>query len=197
MFAVAAIKMVTGFGPQLKVITPPLATAATKAAEVQLAGVPVPTTVVGLATLAGCAAAGIAQLVALLCPPELREPPDVVVPPLLFELLAAEVPPELREPPDVVVPPLLFELLTAEVPPVLLEPPDVVVPPLLFELLTAEVPPRLASPPAKDRPAVVLLPDDVPPEWLLPPGAALLPPEVLALSLPVSFELHAITQLAP
>ena len=173
MFAVAAIKMVTGFGPQLKVITPPLATAATKAAEVQLAGVPVPTTVVGLATLAGCAAAGIAQLVALLCPPELREPPDVVVPPLLFELL------------------------TAEVPPVLLEPPDVVVPPLLFELLTAEVPPRLASPPAKDRPAVVLLPDDVPPEWLLPPGAALLPPEVLALSLPVSFELHAITQLAP
>jgi len=165
--------MVTGFGPQLKVIIPPLATAATKAAEVQLAGVPVPTTVVGLATLAGWAKAGIVQLVALLCPPVLIEPPDVVVPPLLFELLAADVPP------------------------VLIEPPAAVVPPQLFELLAAEVPPRLVSPPAKVRPAVVLLPDDVPPEWLLPPAATLLPPEVLASLLPVSLKLHAIRQLAP
>jgi hypothetical protein len=43
-FAVAVIVMVTGFGPQLNVITPPLATALTTAAEVQLAGVPLPMT---------------------------------------------------------------------------------------------------------------------------------------------------------
>ena len=42
--AVAAILMVTGLGPQLNVMTPPLATALTTACEVQLAGVPVPTT---------------------------------------------------------------------------------------------------------------------------------------------------------
>ena len=42
--AVAAILMVTGAGPQLNVITPPAATAFTTAAEVQLAGVPLPTT---------------------------------------------------------------------------------------------------------------------------------------------------------
>ena len=42
--AVALILIVTGFGPQLKVITPPLATAATTACEVQLSGVPLPTT---------------------------------------------------------------------------------------------------------------------------------------------------------
>jgi hypothetical protein len=35
---------VTGFGPQLKVMTPPFATALTTAAEVQLAGVPLPMT---------------------------------------------------------------------------------------------------------------------------------------------------------
>ena len=43
-FAVAAILIVTGFGPQSKVMTPPLATALTTAAEVQLAGVPLPIT---------------------------------------------------------------------------------------------------------------------------------------------------------
>src|ERR1022692_5047952 len=42
--AVACITIVTGDGPQEKVITPPLATALTTAAEVQLAGVPVPMT---------------------------------------------------------------------------------------------------------------------------------------------------------
>src|SRR6266567_3089816 len=46
-FAVAAIVMTIGFGPQEKVITPPAATAATTAAEVQLAAVPPPTTRVG------------------------------------------------------------------------------------------------------------------------------------------------------
>jgi hypothetical protein len=43
-FAVAVIVIVTGFGPQLKVIMPPSATALTTAAEVQLPGVPRPTT---------------------------------------------------------------------------------------------------------------------------------------------------------
>lgn len=51
-----------GAGPQLNVMTPPAATAAMNASLVQLAGVPVPTTVRGLATLSGCASAGTAQL---------------------------------------------------------------------------------------------------------------------------------------
>jgi hypothetical protein len=42
--AVAFMVMVTGFGPQLNVMTPPAATAATTAADVQLAGVPLPIT---------------------------------------------------------------------------------------------------------------------------------------------------------
>jgi hypothetical protein len=45
--AVAVMEMVTGAVPQSKVMMPPLATALTTAAEVQLAGVPVPTTWVG------------------------------------------------------------------------------------------------------------------------------------------------------
>ena len=44
IFAVWVIAIVTGAGPQSNVITPPAATAATTAAEVQLAGVPEPTT---------------------------------------------------------------------------------------------------------------------------------------------------------
>ena len=46
-FAVAVSVMVVGFAPQSKVMMPPFATAATKASPVQLAAVPVPTTVVG------------------------------------------------------------------------------------------------------------------------------------------------------
>lgn len=38
--AVVFIMIVTAFGPQLKLMTPPLATARTTAAEVQLAGRP-------------------------------------------------------------------------------------------------------------------------------------------------------------
>ena len=54
--------IVCGLGPQLKVITPPLATAATKAAEVQLAGVPLPTTRAPVVSAAG---AGSTQLLPL------------------------------------------------------------------------------------------------------------------------------------
>ena len=42
--AVAVMVIVTGSGPQLNVMTPPAATAATTAADVQLAGVPFPIT---------------------------------------------------------------------------------------------------------------------------------------------------------
>jgi hypothetical protein len=55
---VAAIVIVSGSAPQLNVTTPPLATAATTAAEVQLAGVPLPMTVVGAATLLNWPPAG-------------------------------------------------------------------------------------------------------------------------------------------
>src|SRR6476660_2996184 len=59
-FAVAARVMVTGAGPQLNVMTPPAATARTTASEVQLAGVPVPTTRSGWRVSTGCASAGTA-----------------------------------------------------------------------------------------------------------------------------------------
>ena len=57
--AVAAILIVTGSGPQSNVITPPAATALTTACEVQLAGVPRPTTWSGLELSAGPAPAGM------------------------------------------------------------------------------------------------------------------------------------------
>src|SRR5688572_26125388 len=57
-FAVAAIVMVTGAGPQSNVITPPAATAATTAADVQLAAVPLPTTRSGREVSTARASAG-------------------------------------------------------------------------------------------------------------------------------------------
>src|SRR4249919_1787678 len=56
--AVASIVIVTGRGPQLKVITPPAATAATTACEVQPAGVPSPMTWSGWLVLTGRPAGG-------------------------------------------------------------------------------------------------------------------------------------------
>jgi hypothetical protein len=53
---------VTGAVPQLKVMVPPLLTAELSAPKVQLAGVPVPTTVVGFDVSAGVPAAGMAVL---------------------------------------------------------------------------------------------------------------------------------------
>ena len=58
IFAVAVMVMVTGSGPQLKVMTPPAATAATTASEVQLAGVPSPITWSGREVSSGCASGG-------------------------------------------------------------------------------------------------------------------------------------------
>src|SRR5687768_12884223 len=57
-FAVVERTIVAGAVPQLNVMTPPFATAATKASAVQLSGVPVPTTVLGFAMLSACASAG-------------------------------------------------------------------------------------------------------------------------------------------
>src|SRR5690348_2085089 len=56
--AVACIMIVTGLAPQSKVITPPLATAATTAADVQPAAVPLPITWSGCEVSTGRAAAG-------------------------------------------------------------------------------------------------------------------------------------------
>jgi hypothetical protein len=88
---------------------PPFATAATKAADVQLAAVPVPTTVVGLETSTGSASAGMVQLPAtdpgLVVPPD-AEPPLLAVPELAPPTV--ELPPETMEllPPDPFWPPL-------------------------------------------------------------------------------------------
>jgi hypothetical protein len=58
-FAVDVRVMVVGLGPQSNVMMPPFATAATKASPVQLAGVPVPITIVGFETSSACASAGM------------------------------------------------------------------------------------------------------------------------------------------
>src|ERR1700759_5653269 len=58
--AVAVMVIVTGLGPQSKVIRPPAATACTTAAEVQPAGLPLPTTWSGRLVSTAWAAAGTA-----------------------------------------------------------------------------------------------------------------------------------------
>ena len=50
--------MVTGLGPQLKVMMPPAATSRTTAADVQLAGVPFPITWLGCLVLTARPAGG-------------------------------------------------------------------------------------------------------------------------------------------
>src|ERR1700760_578153 len=59
---VACMVIVTGSGPQENVITPPDATAATTACDVQLAGVPFPITWSGWVVLTGWPAAGTAAM---------------------------------------------------------------------------------------------------------------------------------------
>src|SRR3982751_4837299 len=60
-FSVAVARIVTGSGPQLKVMTPPAVTAVWSALNVQLAAVPLPTTVAP-AVLTACAFAGTPAL---------------------------------------------------------------------------------------------------------------------------------------
>jgi hypothetical protein len=100
--AVAASVMVVGTAPQSNVMTPPLATAAMNASEVQLAGVPVPITVRGLAMLSAWASAGTAHLPAGF-PAGGSVSGPVVGPPLVAPL----VPPDVPAPPDVPGSPLL------------------------------------------------------------------------------------------
>src|SRR5580658_8398395 len=57
-FAVAVIRIVTAFFPQSNVMIPPSATAWTTAADVQLAGVPLPITWFGWLVLTAIPAAG-------------------------------------------------------------------------------------------------------------------------------------------
>src|SRR3954469_12760723 len=78
---VALTAMVTFPEPQLKVITPPFVAAACSAENVQLAGVPLPTTVVGVETSAARARAGRAVVQAPLGAPELPPPAEAPVPP--------------------------------------------------------------------------------------------------------------------
>src|SRR5579863_528922 len=95
--------MVAGALPQLNVMTPPAETADCSALNVQLATVPVPTTVVGEDVLAGCPRAGIPVLheplglPACIPPSEvpLDDPPaPLLLPPPELEL-EEEVEPEL------------------------------------------------------------------------------------------------------
>ena len=58
ILAVWAMVIVTGLGPQSKMITPPWATAATTAAEVQLCGVPFPMTRSGFEVSTASASGG-------------------------------------------------------------------------------------------------------------------------------------------
>jgi hypothetical protein len=83
---VAVIEMVTGALPQLKVMTPPLPTAVLSAAKVQLAAVPVPMTLVGLDTSAGCPLVGTPALHDPFGLPAWPAPPPVApaAPPLPF-----------------------------------------------------------------------------------------------------------------
>src|SRR3990167_9049732 len=62
IFAVSSSSITTGSGPQSNVMMPPFATAATNAAPVQLAGVPVPTTCVGDEVSSAPAPVGTAQV---------------------------------------------------------------------------------------------------------------------------------------
>jgi hypothetical protein len=61
-FAVDVSVIVTGSGPQSNVMTPPFATAATNASPVHVAGVPLPTTVVGCETSSASPAAGTVSM---------------------------------------------------------------------------------------------------------------------------------------
>src|SRR6185369_4243127 len=108
-FAVSVSVRVIGAVPQLNVITPPLATAATKAAAVQLSGAPLPITVRGVAMLSACASAGIGHLPFGLPAAGLSSTPDVLVPPDVLDPLLEEPPPaldpfeplpSLEQPPD-------------------------------------------------------------------------------------------------
>src|ERR1700729_1889116 len=84
--AVAAMVIVTGLGPQLKVMTPPSATACTTAADVHPAGGPSPITWSGWLGWTGRPAAGPAAGPSGL-PARSALPPDTAAPPLAVGVL--------------------------------------------------------------------------------------------------------------
>jgi hypothetical protein len=111
-FIVAVTGIVTGAQPQLNVMTPPFATAASSAANVQLPAVPSPTTVVGFETSAGWPPAGTPAVHAPGLPAlgVVPQPPSVVGPLVVQGLLAPieveplQVDPLVVDPPDEVRP---------------------------------------------------------------------------------------------
>src|SRR5450755_437061 len=104
-FMVAVIGIVTAPLPQLKVMTPPSVTAVCSAPNVQLAAVPVPTTVVGLEMSAGWPLAGTPLLQEPFGLPAVQAgaPP---VPPVPLVPAAPVVPPVPVAPPRPAVPPV-------------------------------------------------------------------------------------------
>src|SRR3954452_15416302 len=90
--SVEVTPMVTGAAPQSNVMTPAFATAAFRALNVQLAAVPVPTTVVGCDTSAGIALEGrpALQRVGIVVPPV---PPVPMAPPVPLAPLDPPAPP--------------------------------------------------------------------------------------------------------
>jgi hypothetical protein len=107
---VLVIGMVTSPDPQSKVMMPPLVMAASSASKVQLAAVPVPTTVVGLEVSASVIWLGRGSVLqepsglpadgnAPASPPSLGEAPDDELAPLLLDPDDAVPPPELEETP--------------------------------------------------------------------------------------------------
>jgi hypothetical protein len=134
---------VTGSGPQLNVMTPPFATAATTASPVQVAAAPVPMTVVGFDASSACPAGGTGALAPGLPaggpPPPLDALPleepdeDDPAPPPLLDALPLEEPDE-----DDPAPPLPLDALPLEEPDD--EPGGVLVP------LPEPQPARVASP---------------------------------------------------
>src|SRR5450759_1118854 len=160
--SVAVTRMVTGASPQLKVMTPPLVAAACSWVKVQLSALPVPTTVVGVDTLAGWPFAGTPALHELYGLPALQVvPPSIGIEPPVPMVVLPAVPP-------VALPPVPTVVLPA-VPPVALPPVPLVVLP--------------AAPPVPLLPVPLVVLPAAPPVPLLPVPAAVLPaaPPVAAL----------------
>src|SRR5580704_16832078 len=97
--SVAVTEIVTGSGPQSKVMIPPPLTALDSAWKVQLDGVPVPTTVVGLPVSTACASVGsVSEVHEPLGFPAAGNPPSPAVP-ASPETLPELEPPELEPAP--------------------------------------------------------------------------------------------------
>src|SRR5688572_26148777 len=189
-FAASSSVMVTGFGPQSKVMTPPSATASMKAWAVQLSGVPLPITWSGSVTLsspaslgtehspsglpAGGPSSGLVRGLSMPPEPPLPLPPEPPFPPALVPPLASVVAPESFEPPALEVPPALLAS-SLLVPP---ESPDPLAP----------TPPELASLPPEP---VLLEPPEplmVPPSGVGPSLLVLVLADVVVVESEVSLE---------